>query len=65
MMGDNRFNSHDLRHANDYAAAPLTASDSMSVQYDSIIGPQYINKKLIIGKPMFRFWPLDRPMKLN
>lgn len=65
MMGDNRFNSHDLRHANDYAPASLSASDSMSVQYDSIIGPQYINKKLIIGKPMFRFWPLDRPMKLN
>ena len=65
MMGDNRFNSHDLRHANDYAPRPLTPSDSMSVQYDSIIEPQYINKKLIIGKPVFRFWPLDRPMKLN
>ena len=65
MMGDNRFNSHDLRHANDYEQVPLTKADSMSVEYDSLMAPQYVHRKLIIGKPMFRFWPLDRPMKLN
>lgn len=65
MMGDNRFNSHDLRHANDPVLTQLTKYDPLSVEYDSMMEPQYIHKKLILGKPMFRFWPLDRPMKLN
>ena len=60
MMGDNRFNSLDLRHANDYSIKELTGEDPLSVQYMSIIAPQYINKKYIIGKPVMRFWPLQR-----
>ncbi len=60
MMGDNRFNSLDLRHANDYSIKELTDQDPLSVQYMSIIAPQYINKKFIIGKPVMRFWPLQR-----
>ena len=27
---------------------------------DSQGNPQYINKKYIVGKPVFRFWPLGR-----
>ena len=65
MMGDNRFNSLDLRHSIDYENAPLSSYDSYSVEYLSIMEPKYINKKLIIGKTMFRFWPIDRPMKIN
>jgi len=65
MMGDNRFNSLDLRHANDYSNAPLTTYDSCPVEYQSIIDQKYVNKKLIIGKALFRFWPLDRPMKIQ
>ncbi|MCR4579215.1 MAG: signal peptidase I [Treponema sp.] len=64
MMGDNRFNSLDLRHANDYSLKPLSTCDKMSVQYYSIMEPQYINKKYIIGKPIFRFWPLNRMGKV-
>ncbi|MCR5764850.1 MAG: signal peptidase I, partial [Treponema sp.] len=65
MMGDNRFNSLDLRHANDYSNAVLSSYDSYSVEYLSLMDPKYINKKLIIGKTMFRFWPIDRPMKIQ
>jgi len=60
MMGDNRFNSLDLRHANNQTLKPLTSDDKSSVQYYSMMAPQYINKKYIIGKPVFRFWPLNR-----
>ncbi|MBR1640491.1 MAG: signal peptidase I [Treponema sp.] len=60
MMGDNRFNSLDLRHSSEQTLKPLSSSDKMSVQYYSMMAPQYINKKYIIGKPVFRFWPLNR-----
>ena len=60
MMGDNRFNSLDLRHSYDYKEVSLAASDPLSVTYYSIMEPQYINKKYVIGKPVFRFWPLNR-----
>jgi len=30
------------------------------VTYYSMMAPQYINKKYIVGKPVFRFWPLGR-----
>ena len=60
MMGDNRFNSLDLRHSYEQTLKPLCNDDYMSVTYYSMMSPQYINKKYIIGKPVFRFWPLDR-----
>ena len=60
MMGDNRFNSLDLRHSYEKTLKPLCNDDKMSVTYYSMMSPQYINKKYIIGKPVFRFWPLDR-----
>ncbi len=60
MMGDNRFNSLDLRHSYDYMPKALTSSDSLSVEYYSNMLPQYINKKYVIGKAVFRFWPMNR-----
>jgi signal peptidase I len=60
MMGDNRFNSLDLRHSNERKEKALTDDDPLSVTYYSMMAPQYINKKYIIGKPVFRFWPLGR-----
>lgn len=60
MMGDNRFNSLDLRHSYEQKIKPLTNGDDFSVQYYSMMSPQFINKKYIIGKPIFRFWPLNR-----
>lgn len=60
MMGDNRFNSLDLRHSYDYKETALSKADPLSISYYSIMSPQYINKKYIIGKPVFRFWPAGR-----
>ncbi len=60
MMGDNRFNSLDLRHSYSQKEKALTTDDELSVTYYSMMAPQYINKKYIVGKPVFRFWPLNR-----
>ena len=60
MMGDNRFNSLDLRHGNEYKETALAKDDPLSITYHSNMAPQYINKKYIIGKPVFRFMPLHR-----
>ena len=60
MMGDNRFNSLDFRHAADTFEAPLTKEDPLSVTYSSQMDPHYVDKKLIIGKPGYRFWPGNR-----
>ncbi len=60
MMGDNRFNSLDLRHSYSHKEKPLSSDDNLSVTYYSMMEPQYINKKYIVGKPVFRFWPLGR-----
>jgi len=64
MMGDNRFNSLDLRHSLNQDLKPLTSEDPLSVKYYSMIEPQYINKKYIIGKPIYRFWPATRRGKV-
>lgn len=60
MMGDNRFNSLDMRHSYSYKQVPLTAYDAYGVQYDSCMEPQYVSKKRILGTASFRFWPLYR-----
>ena len=60
MMGDNRFNSLDLRHSYEQKETALSSDDPLSVTYYSMMAPQYINKKYIVGKPVFRFWPLNR-----
>ena len=60
MMGDNRFNSLDLRHSYEQKEKALTSEDPLSITYYSMMAPQYINKKYIVGKPVFRFWPLGR-----
>ena len=60
MMGDNRFNSLDFRHAYEESEAPLTKEDPLSVTYSSMMDPHYVNKRLIIGKPSYRFWPGTR-----
>ncbi len=64
MMGDNRFNSLDLRHSYEQKEASLTNEDPLSVTYYSMMSPQYINKKYIVGKPVFRIMPFWRMGKL-
>lgn len=65
MMGDNRFNSEDLRHSGNYKIVPITDSDPKAIKYYSNMDPMYINKKLIEGKPIFKFWPLNRAGKIR
>ena len=60
MMGDNRFNSLDFRHSAEEFEAALTADDPLSVTYSSQMEPHYVDRKLIIGKPAYRFWPAAR-----
>lgn len=60
MMGDNRFNSLDMRHSYNEIFVPLTEFDEFSVKYFSNMKPQYVNKKYILGYASYRFWPLFR-----
>ncbi len=60
MMGDNRFNSLDMRHSYDAAFKPVSKEDEYSVLYYSNIAPQYVSKKRILGSAVYLFWPANR-----
>ncbi|WP_178841457.1 signal peptidase I [uncultured Treponema sp.] len=60
MMGDNRFNSLDMRHSYDNWLAPLTELDPVSVTYYTDMAPQYVHRSKILGTAGYRFWPLNR-----
>ncbi len=60
MMGDNRFNSLDMRHSYDPHLASVDASDPYSFVYRSQLSPQYVPVSKILGSARFRFWPLSR-----
>lgn len=62
MMGDNRFNSFDMRHTDRYLTK-ITPYDNYSITYKSSMKPQYVPKKLILGSTGIRFWPLTRPVR--
>lgn len=60
MMGDNRFNSLDMRHSYTQTYTALSSEDAYSAMYYSNIEPQYVHKKYILGSALYRFWPLSR-----
>lgn len=60
MMGDNRFNSLDMRHSLQKKRTPITAFDARTLYYDSDLEPQYVPRKNILGTPVLRFFPLSR-----
>lgn len=60
MMGDNRYNSLDMRHSYGQVLTPLTARDDYSLCYYSNLEPQYVSYRRILGKASLRFWPLGR-----
>lgn len=64
MMGDNRFNSLDMRHSYTQRTVPLTKYDRYSAEYDSNMAPQYVNRKYILGTAAYRFWPVSRAGKI-
>lgn len=65
MMGDNRFNSLDMRHSYEEKLVPLTEFDPYSITYLSNIAPQYVPKERILGTTSFRFWPTWRFGKIK
>lgn len=60
MMGDNRFNSLDMRHSYEQRIAKVTDFDDYSIKYQSNLDPRYVNKRHILGNAVLRFWPLNR-----
>ncbi len=60
MMGDNRYNSLDMRHSYNDELKPVTSYDGYSLYYRSNIAPQYVRKNRILGKASLRFWPTNR-----
>lgn len=60
MMGDNRYNSLDMRHSYEQLLKPLSGRDSKSVTFYTNIAPQWVNRNRMLGKACFRFWPLNR-----
>lgn len=60
MMGDNRFNSLDMRHSYEEKLIPMTTADSTSLYYYSSVEPQYVSDNKILGTPVLRFLPLNR-----
>ncbi len=65
MMGDNRFNSLDMRHSYDERLEKLCAADKFSVLYYTNIAPQYVIQSRILGTTVFRFWPKGRIGKVG
>ncbi|MDR3283593.1 MAG: signal peptidase I [Treponema sp.] len=60
MMGDNRFNSLDMRHSYEDTFAPLSSLDPLPVMYYTNMAPQSVAAKSILGTPVLRVWPVKR-----
>ena len=60
MMGDNRFNSLDMRHKYETSSKKLVEDDPYSIRYDTSLEPQYVTRSRMLGKAVLRFWPLNR-----
>lgn len=55
LMGDNRYNSLDMRHSYSFNPRSLYEKDPFSVQYWSNMEPQYVGKNRILGKASLKF----------
>ncbi len=60
LMGDNRFNSLDMRHSYETFYIPLSSYDPYSVRYYSNIEQREVSADRILGTTVFRFWPISR-----
>lgn len=60
MMGDNRFNSLDMRHSYERWNTKLSPADNYSVTYATDMQPQYVSRSRMLGTTSYRFWPVSR-----
>lgn len=60
MMGDNRFNSTDMRHGYKIYQTEVDKYDPFSIKYLTNIAPKYIREDRILGTANLIFWPVER-----
>ncbi|MBQ9538816.1 MAG: signal peptidase I [Treponema sp.] len=60
MVGDNRYNSLDMRHSYELRLTPICLKDDYALCYYSNLEPQYVSYRRILGKASLRFWPISR-----
>lgn len=65
MMGDNRFNSTDMRHGYKIYPTEVDKNDPLSIKYFTNMNPRYIHESRILGTANFIFWPRSRIGKVK
>ena len=60
MMGDNRFNSTDMRHTTVFKLASVDKNDAQSIRFFSNIEPKYVPAEKILGTTILRVFPFSR-----
>ena len=60
MMGDNRFNSTDMRHGYNIYPTEVDKNDPFSIRYLTNIDPKYIKEDRMLGTAKLIFWPVER-----
>lgn len=60
MMGDNRFNSTDMRHAYFFRLEPVDKNDPLSIRFQSNSEPKYVAAQKILGTTVLRVFPFSR-----
>ena len=60
MMGDNRFNSTDMRHGYKIYQTEVDKNDPFSIRYLTNIDPKYIKEDRMLGTANLIFWPTER-----
>ncbi len=60
LMGDNRFNSTDMRHGYTLYQTSVDPKDPLSIKYTTNLHPRYMKEERMLGSPALIFWPKDR-----
>ena len=60
MMGDNRFNSTDMRHTTVFKLTLVDKNDAQSIRFLSNIEPKYVPAEKILGTTILRVFPFSR-----
>jgi len=60
MMGDNRFNSTDMRHTTGFKLTSVDKNDAQSIRFYSNVEPKYVPAEKILGTTILRVFPFSR-----